>query len=165
MLSQFPKLAVPQLLGAAARSSMFCEMQRPISTTPPLFWIRLKTRFRVVDNSALGKEAMLSGRPPYCITVMRNCKTPHSPAGRGQLGDKVVVAIKGQVKKAYVVGWHWHPSQRQHGVPRMDTNNIVLLDDQGNPLGTRILAPIPGVLRAKKDEAFAKILAIATKIV
>lgn len=84
--------------------------------------------------------------------------------GKGR-ANLTVSVISGQLKKAYVVGWKWHINQRKHGVPRYDTNNIVLLDDNGNPLGTRILAPIPGILRAKQDESFAKILAIATKII
>jgi len=165
MATLFSKGALRNLFAGAAQILRSAEIQRSISTTPALFWIHRRTRLRVVDNSPLGKEAMLSGNPPYCIHVYRKYKTPHDWKGKGQLGDKILVAIKGQMKKAYIVGWKWHIVQRKHGVPRMDTNNIVLLDDNGNPLGTRILAPIPGVLRAKKDESFAKILAIATKII
>ena len=49
-------------------------------------------------------------------------------------------------------------------VPRFDTNNIVLVEDNGTPVGTRIKAPIPSILRAKGGD-FNKILAIATKFV
>lgn len=65
------------------------------STTPALSYIHLLTRFRVVDNSAIGKEAMLAGKPPYCIQVYRQKKTPHDFRAKGRLGDKVLVAIKG----------------------------------------------------------------------
>ena len=35
----------------------------------PLREIQLLTRLRVVDNSAIGKQAMMEGRPPKCIHV------------------------------------------------------------------------------------------------
>ncbi|VDM47348.1 unnamed protein product [Toxocara canis] len=43
------------------------------------------------------------------------------------LGDKILVAIKGEMRKAYVVGAKIHFLHRKHGVPSTDTNNIVLL--------------------------------------
>lgn len=78
---------------------------------------------------------------------------------------QVLVAILGEVKKAYVIGHKQHKTEMKAMVPKTDTNNIVLLDDSGNPLGTRILVPIPASLRQKRTGEFAKILAIATKFV
>jgi large subunit ribosomal protein L14 len=96
---------------------------------------------------------MLEGKPPKVI----NCYTKRKA---GILGDKVIVAIKGLKKRGYIVGL----VQRQTTmIPRFDSNNLVLVDDNGNPLGTRILAPIPHVLRAKPE--FAKIIALSTKFV
>ncbi len=47
------------------------------------------------------------------------------------LGDKVLVAIKGQKKKAVIVG----VKQKQRPlVPKFDSNNIVLIEDNGNIL-------------------------------
>ena len=40
---------------------------------------------------------------------------------------KILVAIRGQMKKGYVVGATTHAYQRKHGIPSTDTNNIVLL--------------------------------------
>ncbi|RWS05543.1 39S ribosomal protein L14-like protein [Dinothrombium tinctorium] len=116
--------------------------------------LRNQTRLRVVDNSALGKQAMLEGKPPKVIRVYNKLDV-------GFLGDKVLVTIKGQMKKAVVVGC----VQRQKAfVPRFDSNNCVLLDDSGNPLGTRILVPIPNLLRKLRPE-MSKLIAIATKFV
>ena len=42
---------------------------RSFHQTHPLNEIQLLTRLRVVDNSQIGKEAMLEGRPPKCIHV------------------------------------------------------------------------------------------------
>ncbi|CAG0920121.1 unnamed protein product, partial [Notodromas monacha] len=55
--------------------------------------------------------------------------------------DKVLVAIKGLKKKAIIVGCkgQWVKSH----VPRFDTNNCVLVNDDMSPLGNRILVPIP----------------------
>lgn len=57
-------------------------------------------------------------------------------------------------------------------VPKFDSNNVVLMDDSGTPLGTRILVPMPTILRTilkdkthKKGIDYTKILAISTKFV
>uniref|UniRef100_A0A914VZR9 Large ribosomal subunit protein uL14m n=2 Tax=Plectus sambesii TaxID=2011161 RepID=A0A914VZR9_9BILA len=132
---------------------------------PPNPGIQTMTRFKVVDNSVLGKQATLSGKAPYCIHVYKKgARQKHMP--RANLGDKILVAIKGELKKAFVVGECRHRSLTEHGVPSTDSNNIVLIDDEGNPLGTRILAPIPSALRARRDHPeLTKLLALATKFV
>jgi large subunit ribosomal protein L14 len=80
-----------------------------------------------------------------------------------------MVAVKGQKKKAVIVGVK---QKQQPFVPKFDSNNIVLIEDNGTPIGTRIHAPIPTVLRKTlKDRSvakvidFSKLLAIATKFV
>lgn len=72
-----------------------------------------------------------------------------------------MVAIQGQKKRGYLVGLK---QKQKPGVPRFDTNNIVLVEDNGSPTGTRIRVPIPSSLRGMKGD-FTKILAIATKFV
>ncbi|XP_076028708.1 atypical kinase COQ8A, mitochondrial-like isoform X2 [Oratosquilla oratoria] len=47
-------------------------------------------------------------------------------------GDKILVAIKGQKKRAIIVGCH---QNQKPLVPKFDSNNIVLIDDNGTPLG------------------------------
>ena len=80
-----------------------------------------------------------------------------------------MVAVKGQKKKAVIVGVK---QKQQPFVPKFDSNNIVLIEDNGTPIGTRIHAPIPTILRKTlKDRSvakvidFSKLLAIATKFV
>ena len=109
---------------------------------------------RVVDNSAIGKAAKILGRPPRVIHV-------YTKTGIGKVGDKVLLAIKGQKKRGYVVGCR---QKQQPMVPRFDSNNVVLIEDNGTPTGTRITVPIPSVLRGK-DGDFTKILAISSKFV
>jgi len=71
------------------------------------------------------------------------------------------LAIKGQKKRAYVVGVK---QKQKPGVPRFDSNNVVLIEDNGTPVGTRITVPVPSTLRSKEGD-FTKILSLATKFV
>ncbi|BHF80435.1 39S ribosomal protein L14, mitochondrial [Sparganum proliferum] len=80
---------------------------------------------------------------------------------RGTTGDKVLLAVAGQKKKGWIVGCRM-PSE--DGWPRFESNNVVLIDDEGNPLGSRILVPIPAKLRSLKGD-ITKILSIATSFV
>ncbi|CDW56000.1 39S ribosomal protein L14 [Trichuris trichiura] len=133
-------------------------------TSAPLLWIHLKTRFRAVDNSAISKQAMLAGRPPYCINVYRDGRMG-SKARRGRLGDKILVALKGEMRRAFIVGWKMHHKQIVHGIPRSDSNNIVVLNPDGNPAGTKVMVPIPACLAASKDPTLQKIVAMADTLV
>ncbi|XP_051153169.1 39S ribosomal protein L14, mitochondrial [Leptopilina boulardi] len=120
------------------------------------------SRLRVVDNSEIGKKAMKIGKPPRCIHV-------YNKKGTGFIGDKVMVAICGEKKKGILVGLK---AQQKKKVAKFDSNNIVLIDDSGTPLGTRIHVPIPHVLRTilkektfSKGADYTKLLAIASKFV
>ncbi|XP_070069601.1 large ribosomal subunit protein uL14m-like [Drosophila takahashii] len=118
-----------------------------IYTTPACCEIRKLARLRVVDNSDLSKKAMAEGRPPRCIHV-------YNKRGVGLIGDKVLVAIKGQMKKGILVGLKQNQKPKQ---PKFDSNNLVLIDDNGSPLGTRIHVPIPTILRTiLKEKTLAK---------
>ena len=64
---------------------------------------------------------MMQGKPPKCIHV-------YNKKGIGTVGDKVLVAILGEKKKAIIIGC----KQKQLPfIPRFDSNNIVLVDDYG----------------------------------
>ncbi|XP_043820091.1 39S ribosomal protein L14, mitochondrial [Dromiciops gliroides] len=126
--------------------------QRYFSTTEALGAIQKMTRVRVVDNSALGNTAY--HRPPRCIHV-------YNKSGVGKVGDRILLAIKGQKKKALIVG-HRMPGPQM--TPRFDSNNVVLIEDNGNPVGTRIKVPIPTSLRRLEGE-YSKVLAIAQTFV
>lgn len=124
--------------------------------------VRLLTRLRVVDNSEIGKRAMMEGKPPKTIHVY-NIKRV------GLIGDKVLMAIKGEKKKGILVGLK---QLQKRNVPKFDTNNVVLIDDNGTPLGTRIFVPIPNILRTilkektrSKGADYTKLLAIASRFV
>ncbi|XP_058461715.1 large ribosomal subunit protein uL14m [Malaya genurostris] len=124
--------------------------------------IRKLARLRVVDNSEIGKLAMAEGKPPKCIHVYNKKMV-------AKVGDKVLVAIKGEKKKAILVGCK---QRQQPKIPKFDSNNIVLIDDNGTPLGTRIHVPIPTILRTilkqktqSKGADYTKLLGIASRFV
>lgn len=148
--------------GTTANPITVSAAQRALHTTPACCEIRKLSRLRVVDNSDLGKRAMAEGRPPRCIHV-------YNKRGVGLIGDKVLVAIKGQMKKGILVGLKQKQKLKQ---PQFDSNNLVLIDDNGTPLGTRIHVPIPTVLRTilkektlSKGADYTKVLAIASRYV
>lgn len=119
--------------------------QRCFSTSGSLSAVQKMTRVRVVDNSALGSTPY--HRPPRCIHV-------YNKSGVGKVGDQILLAIRGQKKKALIVG-HRMPGSRM--TPKFDSNNVVLIEDNGNPVGTRIKIPIPTSLRRREGE-YSKIL-------
>ncbi|XP_018396721.1 PREDICTED: 39S ribosomal protein L14, mitochondrial [Cyphomyrmex costatus] len=142
--------------------AMFNVGSRNISTTTSIGQIIKLSRLRVVDNSEIGRQAMMEGRPPRCIHV-------YNKLGVGYIGDRILVAIKGEKKKGILVGLK---QQQAPKVPKFDSNNLVLIDDNGTPLGTRIQVPIPHILRTKLKEKtyskgadYTKLLAIASRFV
>uniref|UniRef100_T1E539 Large ribosomal subunit protein uL14m n=1 Tax=Crotalus horridus TaxID=35024 RepID=T1E539_CROHD len=142
-LYRYLGLALPQLSRATN--------QRNFSLSNVCSYIQKLTRVRVIDNSALGNTPY--HRPPKCIHV-------YTKNGVGKVGDQILLAIKGEKKKALIVGCKF-PGPRMS--PRFDSNNVVLIEDNGNPIGTRIKTPIPSLLRKKRE--FSKVLAIATNFV
>ncbi|XP_015110507.1 39S ribosomal protein L14, mitochondrial [Diachasma alloeum] len=135
---------------------------RAFHTTTIQNEIRKLSRLRVVDNSEIGKQAMMEGKPPKCIHI-------YNKKGVGYIGDRVLVAIKGEKKKGILVGLKQKQTTK---VPRFDSNNIVLIDDSGTPLGTRIHVPIPHILRTilkekthSKGADYTKLIAIASRFV
>lgn len=60
-------------------SSVVTPLSRYFHQSQPSQQIIKLTRLRCVDNSPIGKEAMLEGRPPKCIHV-------YNPTGVGTIG-------------------------------------------------------------------------------
>ncbi|XP_007437549.2 39S ribosomal protein L14, mitochondrial [Python bivittatus] len=140
LLYRYLGLALPQISSATNK--------RYFSLSSVCSYIQKMTRVRVVDNSTLGNTPYR--RPPKCIHV-------YTKNGVGKVGDQILLAIKGEKKKALIVGCKF-PGPRM--TPRFDSNNVVLIEDNGNPVGTRIKVPVPSLLRKKKE--FSKVLAIAS---
>lgn len=121
--------------------------------------IQMQTYLDVADNTG-ARQAM-------CIKVLGGTRRRYA-----SVGDVIVVSIKkaipggeikpGDVARGVIVRTK-HPVRRPDGsLVRFDTNALVLLDNQGNPRGTRIFGPVARELRAKN---FMKIVSLAPEVV
>lgn len=118
----------------------------------PRRWVGLLTRLKFVDNTENAKKVTRLDRP-YCIKLPKNSRV----AG---FGEVITIAHLGKVHKALIVS-NRMPSKR---LPRYDTHNIILLNDKLEPVGTRIMGPVPSIIR-KRSRELSKVIAIATKFI
>ena len=118
--------------------------------------ITLLTKFNVVDNSKQGQKTKRY-KKAYAIGFFKNNKRQTA-----DVGDVIKVAVRGETCRALIVGTR--KPKGDNMVPRYDNNNIVLVDENLAPLGTRIRGPIPNILRKQRDK-YSKVLAIASKFV
>ena len=120
--------------------------------------IQSETKLTVADNSG--------ARVLYCIKVLGGSKRRYA-----SLGDIIVVSVKdaipnakvkkGDVLKAVVVRTAKEVRRQDGSLIRFDDNSAVLINNQGEPLGTRIFGPIARELRAKR---FMKIVSLAPEV-
>jgi large subunit ribosomal protein L14 len=90
---------------------------------------------------------------------------------RAGLGDVVTAAVKeaspdGQVKKGAVVKCVVVRTRKEHRrrdgtYIRFDQNAVVLINNEGEPVGTRVFGPVARELREKK---FLKIVSLAPEV-
>lgn len=102
----------------------------------------------------------------YCIKVLGGSKRKYA-----SIGDIIVVSVKealpnskvkkGDVKKGVVVRTRKELRRKDGTYIRFDENSVVLIDQNGEPLGTRIFGPVARELRAKK---FMKIISLAPEV-
>lgn len=120
--------------------------------------IQMQSTLDVADNSG--------ARRVQCIKVLGGSKRKYA-----SIGDVIVVSIKeaipngkvkkGEVAKAVIVRTSKEVRRADGSYIRFDTNAAVLLDDKGEPLGTRIFGPVARELRAKQ---YMKIVALAPEV-
>ena len=121
--------------------------------------IRPQTRLKVADNSG-ARELM-------CIRVLKG------GSGRtANIGDTIVCAVKKatpgapvkdhQVVKAVIVRSRFGVARADGSHIKFDENAAVVIDDAGNPRGTRIFGPVARELR---DRQYMKIVSLAPEVV
>jgi large subunit ribosomal protein L14 len=120
--------------------------------------IQPESNLEVADNSG--------ARRVQCIRVMGG-----SHRKWGSVGDIIIVAVKeaiprGKVKKgdvatAVIVRTAKEIHRADGTSIRFDKNAAVLINKQGEPIGTRIFGPVTRELRAKK---FMKIISLAPEV-
>ena len=120
--------------------------------------IQQETNLDVADKSGAKRV--------QCIKVLGGSKRKYA-----HVGDVIVVSVKdaiprgrvkkGNVMKAIVVRTAKDIRRADGSVIRFDRNAAVLINAQGEPVGTRIFGPVPRELRAKNQ---MKIISLAPEV-
>jgi large subunit ribosomal protein L14 len=120
--------------------------------------IQVETKLNVADNS--GAKLLL------CIKVLGGAKRRYA-----SVGDLVVVSVKeaipnskvkkGEVMRAVIVRTAKEIRRADGSYIKFDDNSAVLINQQNEPIGTRIFGPVARELRAKR---FMKIISLAPEV-
>jgi large subunit ribosomal protein L14 len=120
--------------------------------------IQAESNLDVADNSG--------ARRVQCIRVLGG-----SQRRWASVGDVIIVAVKeaiprgkvkkGDVHKAVIVRTAKEIHRQDGSAIRFDRNAAVLINNQGEPIGTRIFGPVTRELRAKR---FMKIISLAPEV-
>lgn len=119
----------------------------------------MQSILNVADNSGAKRLA--------CIKVLGGTRRRYA-----RLGDIIVVSVKeaipggtvkkGDVVKAVVVRMKKELRRIDGSYIKFDRNSAVIIDDQKNPVGTRIFGPVARELREKN---FSKIISLAPEVI
>ena len=120
--------------------------------------IQMQSNLDIADNSG--------ARRVQCIKVLGGSKRKVAV-----VGDVIVVSVKeaiprgrvkkGEVLKAVIVRTAKEIRRVDGTAIRFDTNAAVLINNQNEPIGTRIFGPVTRELRAKQ---FMKIVSLAPEV-
>jgi large subunit ribosomal protein L14 len=120
--------------------------------------VQAHTMLEVADNSG--------ARKVMCIKVLGGSKRKYAT-----IGDVIVVSVKeaipnakvkkGEMSKAVIVRTRKSVSRSDGSYIRFDDNSAVLIDNQNEPVGTRIFGPVARELRARR---FLKIISLAPEV-
>ncbi len=120
--------------------------------------IQAESRLTVADNSG--------AKVVYCIKVLGGSRRRYA-----SIGDIIVVSVKeaipnakvkkGDVLKAVVVRTKKEVRRPDGSCIRFDDNSAVLINQNREPVGTRIFGPVARELRAKR---FMKIISLAPEV-
>ncbi len=120
--------------------------------------VQVETVLDVADNSG--------ARAVRCIRVLGGTRRRYA-----SVGDEIIVSVrealpntkvkKGDIMRAVIVRTAKEIGRPDGSYIRFDTNSAVLLDNQREPIGTRIFGPVARELRARR---FMKIISLAPEV-
>ncbi len=120
--------------------------------------IQVQTRLNVADNSGAKKVE--------CIRILGGTRRRYA-----RVGDVIVVAVKvalpngavkkGAVAKAVIVRTTKEYGRKDGTYIRFSDNAAVIINEAGEPKGTRIFGPVARELRDKK---FTRIVSLAPEV-
>ena len=121
--------------------------------------VQVETVLDVADNSG--------AREVLCFKVLGGSRRRYA-----SIGDLIVVTVKqaipdgmvkkGQVTRAVVVRTKKEVRRSDGSYIRFDDNAAVLLNEAGEPRGTRVLGPVARELR---DSGYMKIVSMAAEVI
>ena len=120
--------------------------------------IQVQTELSVADNTGAKRVE--------CIKVLGGSKRRYA-----SVGDSIVVSVKeaipngkvkkGTVQKAIIVRTKYPILRNDGSKVKFDNNAAVIMDEKGEPLGTRIFGPVTRELRSKGQ---TKIISLAPEV-
>jgi large subunit ribosomal protein L14 len=121
--------------------------------------IQMRTILEVADNSGARRISMI-------------LPLGGSTGSKASVGDVITAAVKeatpesavkkGKVVRAVVVRTRKEHRRRDGSYIRFDQNAAVLINNDGEPVGTRVFGPVARELRDKK---FLKIVSLAPEVI
>ncbi|EPP34785.1 ribosomal protein L14 [Chlamydia ibidis] len=121
--------------------------------------IQQESQLKVADNTGAKRVK--------CFKVLGGSRRRYAT-----VGDVIVCSVrdvepdssvkKGDVVKAVIVRTRRDIKRKDGSTLRFDTNSCVIIDDKGNPKGTRIFGP---VAREIRDRGFIKISSLAPEVI
>lgn len=121
--------------------------------------IQQETKLKVADNTGAKRVK--------CFKVLGGSKKRYAT-----VGDIIICSVReadpdgsakqGDVVKAVVVRTKKYIRRPDGSKLRFDSNSCVLIDDKGNPRGTRIFGP---VAREVRDRGYLKISSLAPEVI
>lgn len=121
--------------------------------------IQEETQLKVADNS--GAKTL------NCFRVLGGSKRRYAGVGDIIIGsvreaDPHGATKKGQVVRAVIVRTRSYIRRKDGSKLRFDSNSCVIIDDKGNPKGTRIFGP---VAREVRERGYVKISSLAPEVI
>ena len=120
--------------------------------------IQVQTELNVADHTG--------ARRGECVKVLGGSKRRYA-----SVGDMIVIAVKdaipnakikkGTVHKAVVVRTKYSIHRNDGSLVKFDNNAVVITDEKGEPIGTRIFGPVTRELRLKGQ---TKIISLAPEV-
>lgn len=120
--------------------------------------IQMQSQLDVADNSGAKRV--------QCIKVLGGSKRRYA-----SIGDTIIVSVKealpntkvkkGEVRRAVVVRTSKEVARPDGTYIRFDDNAAVIINNQNEPVGTRVFGPVARELRAKQ---FMRIVTLAPEV-
>ncbi|MCP5469682.1 MAG: 50S ribosomal protein L14 [Chlamydiales bacterium] len=121
--------------------------------------LQQESQLKVADNTGAKRVK--------CFKILGGSRRRYASAGdiiicSVRESDPEASVKKGEIVKAVVVRTRRYIKRKDGSWLRFDSNSCVIVDDKGNPKGTRIFGP---VAREVRDRGYIKISSLAPEVI